>query len=120
MENERMSLLDTLAGVATVEAPQPVVVTPVVHATSSVTVIPYNACLDPDAKHFLPWLWQKMQDDDLVDYYFPGQRDTGFATFVRLFSGDAQVAMFKTNDETSLKWDDRLTGFITWSPSRMG
>lgn len=113
------SLLDTLAGVVAEAPPQDAVVTSEA-PTSGVTIIPYNACLDPQSATFLPWLWKKMQDDDLVDYYFPGQKDTGFATFVRLFSGDAKVAMFKTNDESSMTWDDRLTGFITWSPSRMG
>jgi len=54
-----------------------------------------------------------------VDYYFPGQRDTGFATFVRLFSGDAQVALF-TVDDPAKQWDNTVAGFITWTPSRMG
>lgn len=118
------SLLDTLAGAT---APQPIVVTPVVpeptKATAEhapVSVVLYDACLDPQADSFLPWLWKRMQDDDLVDYYFPGQKDTGFATFVRLFSGDAQVAIFKTDDERSQLWEDRIPGFITWTPSRMG
>ncbi len=118
-----LSLIDILAGVEETATPPQVVVTDVVQApapSSSVEVIPYNACGDSQAKHFLPWIWQKMQDDDLVDYYFPGQKDTGFATFVRLFSGDAQVALFKTTDESSKLWDDRLPGFITWSASRMG
>jgi RimJ/RimL family protein N-acetyltransferase len=112
------SLLDVLAGaelipVATIRP------TPVAHA-QGVTVLPYNACFDPQADAFLPWLWKKMQDDDLVDYYFPGQKDTGFATFVRLFSGDAQVAIFRTEGDASDKWEDRIPGFITWTPLRMG
>ena len=118
-----MSMLDVLAGVAEPMAAQPVVLTPVVQepAKATVSVIPYNACLDPQADTFLPWLWKKMQADDLVDYYFPGQKDTGFATFVRLFSGDAQVALFKIEDESLGKtWDDRIPGFITWSQTRMG
>ena len=101
-----MSLIDILAGVEEAAAPPQVVVTDVVHdaaPASGVEVIPYNACLDPQADSFLPWLWKRMQDDDLVDYYFPGQRDTGFATFVRLFSGDAQVALFKTSDDLYLE-----------------
>jgi RimJ/RimL family protein N-acetyltransferase len=118
-----MSMLDTLAGVHEREATQPAVVTPEVQepAKATVSVIPYNACLDPQADAFLPWLWKKMQTDDLVDYYFPGQKDTGFATFVRLFSGDAQVALFKTEDTSAGNtWEDRIPGFITWSQTRMG
>jgi len=117
------SLLDVLAGTET----QAVVGSnprPEVNASCQsvgIEVIPYNACLDPQADSFLPWLWKRMQEDDLVDYYFPGQKDTGFATFVRMFSGDAQVAMFKSPD-TSLgnTWEDRIPGFITWSPLAMG
>jgi len=87
----------------------------------SVEVIPYNALGDPDADKFLPWCWQRLQADDLVDLYFPGQKATGFATFVRMFSGDASVAIFKTDDERDgTTWDDRIPGFITWTPMPMG
>ena len=123
MENDRiMSLLDTLAGVVVTE-PQPVVVTTVspepASTTSPVHVIPYNATLDPQADAFLPWMWKRMQADDLVDYYFPGQKDTGFATFVRLMSGDAQIALF-TVDDPEKQWENTVVGFITWTPSHMG
>jgi len=124
MENGHiMSLLDTLAGVRPAET-LPVVVTsvaPVAQATThtQVNVIPYNAIYDPQADAFLPWMWKKMQADDLVDYYFPGQKDTGFATFVRLMSGDAEVALF-TVDDPEKQWENTIVGFITWSPSRMG
>lgn len=114
------SLLDTLAGMTDTShanvhhEPKPA------SPKHGVSVVPYNACLDPQADTFLPWVWKKMQDDDLVDYYFPGQKDTGFATFVRLFSGDAQVAIFKTEDKSSEFWEARIPGFITWTESRMG
>jgi len=116
------SILDVMLGqqgaqevVVTHEVPSPA------PASSAVEVIPYNACADPEAKHFLPWCWQKMQDDDLVDLYFPGQRDTGFATFVRMFSGDANVAIFKAGDESlGNTWEARIPGFITWTPLPMG
>jgi len=88
-------------------------------ALASIEVIPYNALGDPDADKFLPWCWQKLQADDLVDYYFPGQRETGFATLVRMFSGDANVALFKI-DAPGNTWDDRIPGFITWTRSYMG
>jgi len=117
------SLLDVLAGTETqaVVGSNPRAEAPASCQSVGIEVIPYNACLDPQADSFLPWLWKRMQDDDLVDYYFPGQKDTGFATFVRMFSGDAQVALFKSTDESlGRTWEDRIPGFITWSPMRMG
>ncbi len=115
-----MTLLDTLAGTPELPPTQSVVVTLQSPAsTVAVSVVPYNACLDPQADAFLPWMWKRMQQDDLVDYYFPGQKDTGFATFTRLMSGDAEVALF-VNEAESKQWDDRITGFITWTPTRMG
>lgn len=104
--------------------PQHLVVTADVPDDKSATrveVIPYNALGDPDSDKFLPWLWQRMQQDDLVDLYFPGQESTGFATVVRMFSGDANVAIFKTTDEQAGNtWDARIPGFITWTASGMG
>ena len=108
-----MSLLDTLAGTA---PPPPVVsLTP----DNSVRIVPYNASYDTQAHAFLPYLWERMRRDDLVDYYFPGQKDTGFATFVRLMSGDAQVALV-VRDDPSKQWDKTVVGFISWSTSMMG
>src|SRR5215471_8817923 len=100
------SLLDTLAGTPIPTPPQQVVVKEPA-PSRAVEVIPYNALADPDADKFLPWCWQKLQADDLVDYYFPGQRETGFATLVRMFSGDANVALFKV-DAPGNTWDDRI------------
>lgn len=121
-----MSTLDVLAGMTeaqpiVVTVPAKEVVEPVNTPGQSdgIEVIPYNACLDPQADTFLPWLWKRMQEDDLVDYYFPGQRDTGFATFVRLFSGGAQVAIIKAVTD-SIRWEDIIAGFTTWTPMRMG
>lgn len=128
------NLLDTLAGTTTTTTTVMGPTTTSISSTNGhveaapspqpqhlgVEVIPYNACLDDNADSFLHWLWKRMQEDDLVDYYFPGQKDTGFASFVRLFSGDAEVALFKTTDESSMTWADRLPGFITWGKQRMG
>ena len=113
------STLDLLAGTAPT---QDIVVTPEVHAPEkpALRLVRYNALIDPQADSFLPWLWKRMQDDDLVDYYFPGQKDTGFATFVRLFSGDAQVAIFINDSIAGDNWSERVIGFITWTPLAMG
>jgi RimJ/RimL family protein N-acetyltransferase len=83
-------------------------------------VVPYDARNDPESDKFLPWMWKRMQDDDLVDYYFPGQKDTGFATFVRLFSGDGQVAIFINKDASGNEWAKRVVGFITWTTMTFG
>lgn len=113
------SLVDMLAGNAeTAHPPQPTAV-----VTTGLRVIPYDARNDSQAAFMLAWLWSKMQDDDLVDYYFPGQKDTGYATFVRLFSGgennEAKVALFAV-DHPSRQWDDTIPGFITWTTQKMG
>lgn len=107
-----MSLLDTLSGTTTTAQASPA-------ASSPVRVVPYNATHDPQADAFLSWMWRRMQHDDLVDYYFPGQKDTGFAAFARLMSGDANVALIVTDNE-SKQWNDTIAGFITWSPTKMG
>lgn len=108
-----MSLLDTLAGNTQALEPQDSRPLP------AVRLVPYNALDDPQADAFLPYMWKRMQKDDLVDYYFPGQKDTGFATFVRLFSGDGNVALVVT-DATTHQWDDTIAGFVTWTPQHMG
>jgi RimJ/RimL family protein N-acetyltransferase len=102
-------------------ATQTVAVTPVAKppAHTTVEVIPYNGHGDPQALDFLPWLWRKMQEDDLVDYYFPGQKDTGFCTFVRMMSGDASVGIIKRNIASD-QWRDLIAGFISYTPMRLG
>jgi len=102
------TLLDTLAG-GTAQHDK----------ASSVRIVPYNAVNDTQADAMLPYLWKRMQQDDLVDYYFPGQSATGFSQFVRLFSGDGQVALVVT-DSTTGQWNDTIAGFISWTPSLMG
>lgn len=118
-----MSMLDVLAGIATgtvtTTVPSGEKVNSTEGTTSHVRILPYNATVDPQGDKFLPYIWQRMQKDDLVDYYFPGQKDTGFATFVRLFSGDGNVALVLT-DSTTKQWNDTVAGFITWTPMHMG
>jgi RimJ/RimL family protein N-acetyltransferase len=90
---------------------------------SPIEFIPYNAIYDPQADTFLPWMWRRMQDDDLVDLYFPGQKETGFGTFVRLFSGDANVALITIPakpGETAPQWKDHVVGFVSWTVSVLG
>lgn len=118
------SLLDTLAGTTSTTAERTVTVTPLhqpapAPAVRGVQVIPYDARVDPQADAFLAWMWRKMQADDLVDYYFPGQKDTGFATFVRMMSGDASCALVVLENDSD-QWEDRIAGFVTWTQMHMG
>jgi len=104
-----MSTLDVLAGLTpppTLQAPE-------------IGFVLYDARNDPQAPDFLPYIWRRMQKDDLVDYYFPGQKDTGYATFVRMMSGDANVALVTVPDD-SHQWDKTITGFISWTPLHLG
>lgn len=119
------SLIETLAGLpqppnamATAEEPVATVLKP---TAAGVYVLPYNAHDDNKSEQLLPWLWHKMQQDDLVDYYFPGQEQTGFASFVGLFSGvgGTHVALL-TIDAESKQPEDTVIGFITWQPMAMG
>ena len=107
-----MSLLDTLAGPPT---PPPAKD----DGDHRVELIPYNAIYDPQASDFLGWMWRQMQKDDLVDYYFPGQKETGFAVFVRMMSGEASVALVKIAGDSN-QWGDRIGGFVSWSPLHLG
>lgn len=116
------SMLDTLTGTGTtVQAPTRPEPSPAKHAGDIhfSHLVQYNAIFDPQADAFLPYMWKRMQEDDLVDYYFPGQKETGFGTFVRMMSGDAQVLLVVT-DSTTKQWKDTIAGFITWSRQRMG
>jgi len=117
-----MTLLERLAGTPPPSPPSAVPAEPpaaVVPTHGNIRLVPYNAIYDPQADAFLAYMWQRLQRDDVVDYYFPGQKETGFATFVRMMSGDAQVALVIT-DATNGQWKDTVAGFVTWTPSHMG
>lgn len=120
------SMLDMLAGTSDTITPISSGATSVAVPTpptalkgANVALIPYNAVYDPQAADFLAWMWRRMQQDDLVDYYFPGQKETGYATFVRMMSGDAQVGIVKAATD-STQWDDIIAGFISWTPLTLG
>lgn len=127
-----MSLLDTLAGTTTEDLMStPVIMKKEDHRPRpladkgvadqvALEVIPYDARADALADRMLPWLWQQMQKDDLVDLYFPGQEQTGFATVVRMLSGDSNVGMFKLKNPADDTIEATLPGFITWTTFPMG
>lgn len=83
--------------------------------STKVNVVPYSADLDPEASTFLPWLWKRLVDDGTTELYFPGQGKTGFADLVKLFSGDAHVAVILTTEPEA-----RMVGYISWSLMPLG
>ena len=103
------TMLDTLSGVSSQREQK----TP-----NGVTVIPYNALFDKESDKFLPWFWQRLKEDGLVSLYYPGQEDTGFAHFVRMLSGGAQVAIIVANDDA--KQPGKPIGFVSWEPLALG
>lgn len=64
----------------------------------TIDVVAYNANSDPNAENFLPWFWQRLRNDGLVSLYFPGSEQTGFAAFVKLFSGTHSVLLVYRRD----------------------
>jgi RimJ/RimL family protein N-acetyltransferase len=66
-------------------------------------LVPYNADLDPEAHNFLPWLWEKMKDDDLISIFFHEKSDVNFPTLVKLFSGGATVTLVMTGEGEQVK-----------------
>lgn len=83
-----------------------------------VSVVPYNASDHADAHQFLPWLWQKLKEEGLTELYFPaGGADTGFADFVKVFSGQASVLLALQMEGENAK---ELIGFVTYTPVQFG
>lgn len=89
------------------------------HGQHDISVIPYNASFDDAAERFLPWFWNKLKEDNLVEIYFPGQSKKGFADFVKLMSGDSVKVLLVVgkNADGDL---DKAIGFATYSPVPFG
>lgn len=84
----------------------------------SVDVIPYNADFDPNSDKFLPYLWNRLKEDGLTEIYFPAEKDSGFAKFVKLLSGAEQVVLvLKRDDEKVIT---NVIGFASWAPLPYG
>lgn len=92
--------LAALAGDTTAKpiAPTPIAPKPTAPFTG-IRVIPYSAARHDDAQNFLPWMWEKLKKDNLVEIYFPGQTQTGFVNFCKLMSGDdTKILLVVTED----------------------
>lgn len=87
-------------------------------ARPHVRCIPYNANFDKDADKLLPWLWKQISDDGLVELYFPGQKDLGFASFVKLLSGGEQVLLVTLCDANNQPQE--VIGFVSWGAVLFG
>lgn len=89
------------------------------HEDGSIDVIPYFGWADPNADKFLPWFWNRLQQDGLTDLYFPGMGATGFTSFVNLFDAK-QVSILlvvKKNPDGTVH---DTVGFATLSPMQLG
>ena len=102
-----MNLISQLAGEST----------PEVKPQTDVTVVPYNAQLDVNADLMLPWLWNQLKADGLIDLYYPNRKAFGFARFVEMMSGGANVLLVATQKDGQI---DRVMGFSTWTPMDFG
>ena len=83
-----------------------------------VMAIPYDARNDPDNARMLPWFWSRLVEDGLVHLYYPGQETTGFAEFVKMFSGGSNILMLATKDAEGKP--DKALGFVSWEPLPLG
>lgn len=88
------------------------------HGQTDIAVIPYNASFHDDAQNFLPFLWNKLKEDGLIELYFPGESKTGFANFVRLMSGDSKILLVVGKDNAGKL--DKAIGFASWRPMPFG
>lgn len=115
-----MSTLGTLAGNAPPDPPKRE--RPKIRGLKEgewIDVIPYSAHLDPNASLFLPWLWNRLKEDGLVELYFPEGKETGFASFVGLMSSNVtKVVLVVVKGADGLVVD--TVGIATWDPLRMG
>lgn len=90
-----------------------------VKSATGVKVIPYDASLDTMADKFLPWFWERLKADGLVELYFPGASETGFADFVKLMSSrDTRILLVTTKDESDQP--EKFVGFASWQPMPFG
>lgn len=117
-----MSTLDTLAG----SLPTPTSTTSRppqeklkgIKEGEYVDVAPYDA-RDPNADKFLPWFWNKLKSEGLVDLYFPGSAEDGFCDFVKLMSGPTRVVLVVIKSEEKKEIRD-VVGLATWDALSFG
>lgn len=82
-------------------------------------VLPYHADNDPNADHFLFWLWHRLKDDGLLALYFPHDQERSYPTMVKLMSAPVtRVILVVLKSEDGQVKD--VVGFATWEPLQMG
>src|SRR5579864_2570625 len=66
-------------------------------------VIPYTASADKNASYFLPWFWQRLKEEGLIELYFPGAAETSFGEFCVLFTNPSvKKLLFLLKDPSTL------------------
>jgi len=112
-----MSTLSTLAGEGEPKRERPKIRG--IKDGEWIDVIPYSAHFDPNADKFLPWFWNRLKTDGLVELYFPDGKETGFASFVGLMSSNVtKVVLVVVKGTDGLVVD--TVGIATWDPLKMG
>jgi RimJ/RimL family protein N-acetyltransferase len=84
-----------------------------------VEVFPYTAHADPQANLFLPWFWNRLKEDGLLNLYFPNDVERSFATFAAMMSGGARILLVALVDEATGLATDTI-GFASWTPMMLG
>lgn len=99
-----MSLVSQLAGESMAHGPK---------APNGVVIIPYDARVDANASKMLPWMWERLRDEELLPLYFPLATDGSFSQFIKLMSGGERVLMMVAKSEDGSP--DKVMGFGSWA-----
>ena len=79
--------------------------------------IPYNGDFDAHAATMLPWLYDRLKQDGLLDLYFSTRKGASFCAFVRMMSGGSNIILATTQKEGI---PDKVIGFMNWEPMNFG
>lgn len=109
------------AGKPETKAAEPKPPEPIRDGDWTVEVIPYHADNDAQASKMLPWLWQRLKDDGLLDLYYPSLADKSFPTFVKMLSSPVtRVILVVLCGPGGLQDVHDVVGFATWEPLKFG
>jgi len=87
-----------------------------------VDVIPYNAYYDPNCRHWLFWLYDKLREDDLLRLYYPNidGSDKSYPLFVRMMSSDTTQVLLVVLKDKQTHDVAGLVGIATWERMQFG
>lgn len=120
-----MSLLERLVDQPSTSRPTHPARDRIMEGSWVLDVVPYTASADKNAHQFLPWFWQRLRDEGLIELYFPGMAETSFGEFASLFTAPGvKKLLFLLKDPSTLDNDLPTVvdciGFATWSPMEWG